>query len=203
MSSLSEEDRQRIRAEEIYREEVRAALAERGGRESWLAFFNSALGIWLLSTLVLGLGSWAYATYVEKLEEGREQAATLARLDTEMQARIRTLATDHERMQDWAQARRAVQRFRAEPRVFPEYANWSTEGLLWAMRGLSPAQTAVIDRALVFLEQLDDAERDWGSAEDFAPAQNLIARGLGDELRPWRPSKPVGAAAEQAGYGHD
>jgi hypothetical protein len=48
---LSNEEKNRIRAEEVFREEVRRELAsKKGGRV--LTFLNSALGIWLLSTMV-------------------------------------------------------------------------------------------------------------------------------------------------------
>lgn len=187
MTGLSEEDREHIRAEEIFRHEVRVSLADQADRPGVLAFLNSALGIWLLSTLVVGFGSWAYATYLEHLEQRREQVATLARLNTEMRGRVRSFGLDLERMENWSQALRALQNLRTGTHVYPEYANWSTELLVSEIRNLSGEDTAELSRALNFLDELNQIERALSVSIDFSSVSERIRQGFNDDLQPLWP----------------
>jgi hypothetical protein len=56
---LTAEEQDRIRAEEVYRSEIRERLANdrSGGRGGW-KFLNSAFALWFLSTIVIGGMSW-------------------------------------------------------------------------------------------------------------------------------------------------
>ena len=59
--ALTEQERARIRAEEIYREEVREALTEpKKAAAGFIAFLNSPLGIFILSSLLLSGGTFLY-----------------------------------------------------------------------------------------------------------------------------------------------
>src|SRR5271169_6432915 len=70
---LSEEERERIRAEEIFRDEVRKSLTPK--RTFWgrlYQFFNSSLGVFVLSGVFLtGISS----LYVQSSEQRRETSA--------------------------------------------------------------------------------------------------------------------------------
>jgi hypothetical protein len=86
---LTADERQRIRAEEIerYRARVEAEQAY-GPKKTSLhklrEFFNSGLGIWTLSTLVLGFGTYQY-----RLMEERSARRTEAdRLEIELRHRL-------------------------------------------------------------------------------------------------------------------
>ena len=64
---LPQDERERIRAEEIFREEVREQLAATTGPQKlhqrlW-ASRNSAFTLWLLSSVVLAAISWSYAQW--------------------------------------------------------------------------------------------------------------------------------------------
>ena len=61
---LSDDEMERIKAEEIYRKEVRRKLAHDDPWQSNIYdFFQSSLGIWVLSTLVIGGLSFAYSQW--------------------------------------------------------------------------------------------------------------------------------------------
>ena len=69
---LSKEDKDRIREEEIYRQEIRAEIEQKKererekskyGRKKLWAFLNTAFGIWLLTTFIVGLGGWSFTKW--------------------------------------------------------------------------------------------------------------------------------------------
>jgi hypothetical protein len=61
---ISEEDKRRITEEEVFRLEVRKSLAQekppQGTYGVLWTFLNSSLGLWVLSTIVIGCFGWAY-----------------------------------------------------------------------------------------------------------------------------------------------
>jgi hypothetical protein len=65
--SLTDSEKDRIRHEEIFRQEVRASLENRTpfGNRVW-AFLNSNFGIWALSSLVLAFLGWQFTSWKEK-----------------------------------------------------------------------------------------------------------------------------------------
>lgn len=70
---LPKKQRDRIRAEEIYRAELRKELEQQQpakslGSQLW-AVANSSFGIWLLSTVVLGLMVWSWTRIQEHRAE--------------------------------------------------------------------------------------------------------------------------------------
>jgi hypothetical protein len=83
---LSETDKQRIRAEEIYRDEVRRELLPPKGR--WKSFFNTALGLWMLSTLssilVVGGGGWAVTRIAQDHALSVQNRETVKKLKLEV-----------------------------------------------------------------------------------------------------------------------
>jgi hypothetical protein len=62
---LSEEDRQRIQQEEIFRQEIRRDLERARATSQSLGhritrFLNTGLGLWFLTTVAVGLVSFSY-----------------------------------------------------------------------------------------------------------------------------------------------
>jgi hypothetical protein len=96
---LSSEDQARVHAEEIYRAEIREEIAAarqsknvtRGARV-W-SFINSSLGIWVLTTLVVGSGSWAFSVWRDARVAKRENVRTIQKLDIEITTRIDQFAS--------------------------------------------------------------------------------------------------------------
>jgi hypothetical protein len=81
---ISEKDKRRITEEEVFRLEVRESLAQDKlpkGKDSVLwTFLNSAFGLWVLSTTVIGCFGWVYAQW----QASRENSALIDRLDIEI-----------------------------------------------------------------------------------------------------------------------
>jgi hypothetical protein len=89
---LSDSDRDRIRSEEIFRDEVRRELSANQptsrGKRVW-SLLNNPFSIWFLSTVVIGLLTFAYSAHQERLRASARLSETLQKLDTEIAGRIR------------------------------------------------------------------------------------------------------------------
>lgn len=86
---LSEEEKTRLRSEEIFREEVRKSLAPKERSEQkLLAFLNSSFGIWLLSSVVLATftAAWSYGSTERQRHKVREER--ISKIQTELSYRI-------------------------------------------------------------------------------------------------------------------
>lgn len=88
---LTNEEMERIKSEEIYRDEIRKKLNENEQssfpKKSW-KFINSSFGIWLLSTVVVGLVVYLYNDNKLKNEISTNNAATIQKLETETSNRL-------------------------------------------------------------------------------------------------------------------
>ena len=85
---LTEDERARIRQEEIFRREVRQQLdAERPSlplpSKLWKAL-NSAFVLWLLSSVILALAGWAYSRYQAHNSEQNQRKETRRKLISEL-----------------------------------------------------------------------------------------------------------------------
>jgi hypothetical protein len=65
---LSDDDKNRIRQEEFYRQEVQQALEReksqpKSGWGKFVAFLNTGVGLWLLSSVALGFITWSYTKW--------------------------------------------------------------------------------------------------------------------------------------------
>lgn len=66
--TLTDQERERIKAEEEFRQQIRAALAEQSASQPTrlsraITFLNSSLGLWLLTSVFVGVFSWAYTEF--------------------------------------------------------------------------------------------------------------------------------------------
>ncbi|GAA0894806.1 hypothetical protein GCM10009122_44880 [Fulvivirga kasyanovii] len=109
---LSEEEKNKIRAEEMYRVEVRQQLEEdksgkkKGGK--LLSFLNSNFGSFLLSTVIVGSISVLYSNHQEKMKkieaEKLQAHANLLiqdKLQTELSHRLNTISTITDTLPDY------------------------------------------------------------------------------------------------------
>lgn len=89
---INETEKARILAEEKYREEIRADLAKlrtpSTRRQRLWNFLNTSLGIWLLSSIVLGGFGFLYTTSQSLMTERRSKATSVRKLDTEIASRF-------------------------------------------------------------------------------------------------------------------
>ncbi len=76
--ALTKEEKEQIAADETVRLSVRNNAKAK--QPALLAFFNSALGIWILSSVVLGLISWQFSRYSQHQETLSRNAALLSKL---------------------------------------------------------------------------------------------------------------------------
>lgn len=85
----TEIEKSKINVEEIYRDEIRKLLKEQKHRSNvvW-TFLNSGLGIWFLSTIILGLFTYSYNEYKENRKSNAEKETKIKQLDLEIENRI-------------------------------------------------------------------------------------------------------------------
>jgi hypothetical protein len=91
---LTEEEKKRIREEEIYRQEVRQSLDQitpKSRPQRLLAFLNTGVGIWLLSSVLIGSITFFYKKADEAYADRARKRATAERLDTEIASRLQDL----------------------------------------------------------------------------------------------------------------
>jgi hypothetical protein len=90
---LTDEEKQKIRAEEIFRSEVRLQLdgSSSGRTQQVMKFVNSPFGIYLLSTVLIGLISFLYTQWRAKQDSLNARSEQIEKLHEEMAFRVRQL----------------------------------------------------------------------------------------------------------------
>ncbi len=86
-TQLTQPELDRIKEEEIFREEVRKDLEKQrtgSGGKSLIAFFNTGLGLWILSTIALGLFSFTWTSAQEHVNTKEADSKKLAQLRVEL-----------------------------------------------------------------------------------------------------------------------
>lgn len=151
---LTEGERSRIRMEEIYRFEVRHSLREKPSRSTrdriW-NFLNTGVGLWLLSTVAVGLITAAYGAWSTHNDKKELAQRSAAKLDLEIGNRIERLSFHLALLQKMNEATvlnigdllRGADTVRSQPYlmgVFDEYKDRSLSSLLWEL-------STVVDRA--------------------------------------------------------
>ena len=156
---LTDSDKARILEEETYRREVRLALTDsRGARwQKFWSIVNSAVFIWLLSSVVLGTASFLYNRREKADAIEDENRRTAKKLDAEITNRLlyfdqllvmqrMTLQSDSSTQGDYDLSKllvTALERPSAADypvNVFPEYLNRSLRSLLWELIEVVPDQ---------------------------------------------------------------
>ncbi len=153
-SALPEPDRERVRLEEVFREEVRKSLQQpRTFGQQVLEFFNSSLGLFILSSVVLGGFSTLATTWFNNHQEQARSLETERRLDIEIGFRLHQLPLLANQPVTFTQlhtAKGAVfgkaeyhpqagKLGEFEP-VFPEYLGRSLFSLVWELQRTVPSK---------------------------------------------------------------
>jgi hypothetical protein len=85
---LSNEERQHLRAEEIFRQEVRrdieARVQDRSRRAKFWHALNTPFVLWVLSSIVVGSFGWAFSTFQASRDEKARNLELVRKLDTEI-----------------------------------------------------------------------------------------------------------------------
>jgi hypothetical protein len=84
---LTDEEKSKIKAEEVFRDEIRKSLNRDNKSVFWI-FLNSGLGIWFLSTIVIGLFTYFFNEYKETQKITNERNSKIKQLDLEIESRI-------------------------------------------------------------------------------------------------------------------
>jgi hypothetical protein len=84
---LTDEEKLKIKAEEVFRNEVKKSF-NTDKKISFLTFLNSGLGIWFLSTIVIGLFTYCFNEYKETQKITNERNTKIKQLDLEIESRI-------------------------------------------------------------------------------------------------------------------
>lgn len=144
---LTEEDKQRIREEEIFRAEVQKSLVQltspKPSYQHLWAFFNTSLGIWVLSTVFLGIIGWTYAQW----QASRQNTEQINKLDIEIDARLHaaedTLNSQLFRKKEDSPiyvANVLLLPPMGERMILPEYANRNMRSLMYELLARLPLE---------------------------------------------------------------
>ncbi|UFS62354.1 hypothetical protein LOH54_11960 [Sulfurimonas sp. HSL-3221] len=104
---LLKNDKERIKREEIFREEVRKEIEKSRKPTTWYArilkFFNTPLGIWLLSTVVVGVLGWLISRWQSRLTEERKNKAKMEEIDLQIALRLKHLHISLKKPSPWSE----------------------------------------------------------------------------------------------------
>lgn len=150
---LTDDEKQRIRAEEFYRQEVRAKLTKPSSRLGRIvAFFDTSLGGWLLTSVFVGMMGVGYAHWQGRKIEAEASRKVVQSLDAEIAERLRTFRADlFESDTNFVSAFNRLNRISSDkvaPSIVPEYQTRSFSSLLWElMRALPSSESQQIKNA--------------------------------------------------------
>lgn len=171
---LTDEEKNQIRLEEIFRHHVRKELEKINTPSSHLArlvsFFNTGLGLWLLSTLAVGFISWGYGEWSRHQENQRNTTELIRKLDLEIGVRLRhfdVVITNANSLKTYYIALWGLEQpsgiIEGLPNtVFPEFSRRSFRSLLWELYTVVPSTEkakiiAALRKAQVLAERAPQA----------------------------------------------
>ncbi|VAW67876.1 hypothetical protein MNBD_GAMMA09-183 [hydrothermal vent metagenome] len=156
---LSKEDKDRIRAEEIFRSEVQReiqAKQSKGGLPASLfRFFNSSLGIWFLSAVVLSSALYIYKDIQAGRAENAQVRLRINAVDMELKERIQGFETILKTARTNNNLAAAIRRLDESESIYSKFLQDSFTDLLKELIVLVPAdEKGELKRALVIAGKL-------------------------------------------------
>jgi hypothetical protein len=155
---LDQPTKERIKEEELYREEVRREIRARmpvTPLQRLSTFVNSSFGMWLFTTVIAGGAVWVLTTWRDSQRADADRRLTIQHLDTEIATRLDRLAIRLPLLQSRRQFSEAIEALdQPGSRIYgsaayPEYAGWSLLALLRDLRGrVIESDLSDVDRAL-------------------------------------------------------
>ena len=156
---LSEQEKNRIRAEEIFRLEVRESLEDKSNQHKSKAFWkliNSPFVLFLFSAIIISYLPSYYAKRQVQEKTKVENAKFSNKLDLEISARLNRyhiLVVNPICMNDIFEAYKILNTYT----VFPEFRAHSLKSLLWQLENVVPEnQKAFIAHAIYGYDMLYD-----------------------------------------------
>jgi hypothetical protein len=200
-SMLTEDEKSRIRAEEIFRSEVRCELEARKAsppQQRLWTLLNSSFALWFLSSVVLAGLTTAVTFYQSKRGEHLRRAEAVRHLDTEISSRI-GLAQRVVRLQQSSLAPgygplsagdiygtavdyldNSFATRPADPQdfsIYPEYKSRTFRSLIFELTTVAdPSERLGLNNAVVTYEKLRDIETQLDGKEKATPqtAESVI-----------------------------
>lgn len=88
---LTEEKKQEILQEEKFRLQVQQELktGKKNENDKVWEFLNSNFGIWLLSSVIVGIVTWGYTQATNKMEQLKKYETVIRKYDVEISSRIK------------------------------------------------------------------------------------------------------------------
>lgn len=150
--AVTQERHDEILAEERLRLEIQKQLksdSPKRPREKWFAFFNSNVGIFLLSSIFLSFFSWSYTNLKYQFNQSKVREIQFQQLKIEIAERYKSIEkvssgyTNEERAfvrtaffglnKGKIDAKSALPAYTA---MFPEYRDRNLKSLVWELRNL-------------------------------------------------------------------
>jgi hypothetical protein len=164
---LTDEEKNRIKYEEIFRQEIRLQLEGNNKPSStwkkvW-AIINTSFGIWLLSTIVVGLFTWSYARWEQDRTKQSQRNEVIRKLDIEISSRISSIKSSLNNVSTLYTYVR-IMRSLGKPEefgpiseiIFPEFQNRSLISLMFELLQLvsTDIEKSRINEALKALQRV-------------------------------------------------
>ena len=176
---LTDEEKERIRQEEIFRSEVRITLnTPNDPRQRVWKFLNSPLGLWILSSIVVASLTWGFSNWQTSALEAAKRLQLIKRLDTEIVFRLRSGEKIIESAKTKEQLYLAIITINGGTKhlnfdfgVFPEFRSRSMQSLLYEL-------SSVVDKNVK--PTIDGAVlASWDLQDVFLGALNLLSSTTG------------------------
>jgi hypothetical protein len=187
-------DVERIRREEILREEIAKTLKKPQSRKEQVwSFFNSNLGLFLLSSILLSGLTYGFTEHTQKLAQQRQMDETIQKLDLEIAKRVSYLPGVLKVQFSWTdlqtlkkavlgklKIRPGVETVGDSDAIFPEYNSRTLPSLLWELKRLAPAsEQEGIAHAIEVTKKLP------ALLDDNDPNAMKLLKPYGDEDSQW------------------
>lgn len=152
---LTEDEKKHFKEEEVFRYEVRKSLEKKEKKPFWPRLWelmNSAFGLWLLSTVVVGLVASSYGDLKAKNEINAKNTETRRKLETEVSSRLQIFrasllgfSTEQYFQFKYTQLATMVDGTSAQDKdrplfVFPDFKDRTLQSLLFELEQLTADQ---------------------------------------------------------------
>jgi hypothetical protein len=136
---LSEEDKQRIKEEEIFRlgvqRDIAALVPPAKESKRWWDFLNSAFAIWFLSTIAVTFVGWNYALW----QSSQNNAEQIRKIDNEVLGRLEATLFYSRHESVFFIANHLLLAPGQDRMIEPEFANRNLKSLLVELKSRAPA----------------------------------------------------------------
>lgn len=190
---LSDDDRARVRAEEIFRAEIRSRLENKqppGRGARLLGFLNQPVILWLLSSVVVGLISWQYTRWEERQSQQRQAQAEIRNLDLEIRGRLQRAAGRLSSAKNMVGVRETIRMLDEPSGMFVELGQRNMENLLVSLTWLLPeGQATALDGARTGYRDLQRIAAQPEESQDINQTIELVRTKYLDDrfaIRRWR-----------------